>query len=220
MSSGYDIPILKYDLPIFLSRHLNLTFIQNIINDIIQNNNISNLIKLHIYPNLLEQYNIGYTERWIKGIDKNFVMYHFGIKPSLIQPSQPLKNLKYLSFKFFSGDVSGMIAESLFIYLLDKLKIDIKLVGHLRPYKAKDNFVPDFIIWSNSQGLRKLISATDYELPIYAEVKGSTKEISKQRLGKALSQLNKVVRNRNYGIVFLAYKNPINYVGIVIEVRP
>jgi len=36
LSSGYDIPILKYDLPIFLSRHLNLTFIQNIINDIIQ----------------------------------------------------------------------------------------------------------------------------------------------------------------------------------------
>jgi len=169
---------------------------------------------------LLELYNIRYAEKWVKKIDENFLEYHSGSRPLLHIPThQSPRNLRYLSTKFFSGDVSGMIAESLFIYLLAYLNVDINSVGHLRPYKRRAAFLPDFVIYDRNLAATQLISTSNYQLPIYAEVKGSTHVVDERRLGKALCQLNRVIyTSQDRGLIFIAYKNP-NYEGIIFEVE-
>lgn len=156
----------------------------------------------------------------VKRVDENFLEYHSGSRPSLNIPTHPLsRNLKYLSTKFFSGDVSGMIAESLFIYLLDSLGVDVNSVGHLRPDKGRASFLPDFVIYDRSLAATSLISTSNFQLPIYAEVKGSTHEVNEQQLQKALCQLNRVIKgSQDRGLVFIAHKNP-NYEGIIFEVE-
>lgn len=115
-----------------------------------------------------------------------------------------------------------MIAESLFIYLLDQLDVNIDLVGHLRPFKGKrrkEEYLPDFAIWDDSLTLHSLISRSNYQLPVYAEVKGSTGGVVKEKLEKSLAQLDKVIIARNIcGIIFMAYRNPVNYEGVIFEV--
>lgn len=198
---------------------------QQIVSDCLAGKNLNYVRTLSIYPGLLEYYNIRYTEKWVRRIDENFLEYSTGTKPpSLnIPPIRLPKNLRYLSDKFFSGDVSGMIAESLFIYFLDELKVNITLVGHLRPLKRAKAYLPDFVIWDNSPTLRQLISTSNYKIPIYAEVKGSTGGITKEPLVKALIQLNKIItKNAERGIIFLAFRDVtninLNYKGIVFEV--
>jgi len=195
---------------------------RSVIYDFLNRINVSPLRTLLIIPGLLEQYNIRYTEKWIRRIDENFLEYSIGIRPRLNIPSiPPPKNLSYLSDKFFSGDVSGTIAESLFIYLLDQLGVNVNLVGHLRPLKRRNMFLPDFIIWDYSPAIYLLISSSNYQPPIYAEVKGSTSNIDRNRLIKALLQLNKLLtKTSDCGIVFFAFKNPqnLNYEALVLEV--
>jgi hypothetical protein len=223
MIAAQSLDVFKYITPLSLSNlSLGGHWLKNIINDVLQGRNIQRLITLPLYPGLLELYNVRYTEKWVKKIDENFLEYHSGLKPpSLNIPSHSLpKNLKYLSTKFFSGDVSGMIAESLFIYLLNYLGVNVNLVGHLRPYKrGRAAFIPDFVIWDRSLVSTPLISTSNYQLPIYAEVKGSTRGMSEERLQKALCQLSKVIyTSQDRGLIFIAYKNP-NYEGIIFEVE-
>lgn len=135
-----------------------------------------------------------------------------------VPPHQLRRNLEYLLEKYYSGDVSGMIAESLFIYLLEKLSINIYLVGHLRPFKRKAAFCPDFVIWDDGPAITCLVSIGNYQLPIYAEVKGSTRELDEERLEEALLQLKYVIKtSQDRGLIFIAHKNPV-YEGIVFEV--
>jgi hypothetical protein len=221
MSVVQSLNVFRYATPLSLSNFFSGKYwLKNIINDVLRGSNIQRLITLPLYPALLELYNIRYTEKWVKRIDENFLEYHSGLRPPLNFPIHQLpRNLRYLSTKFFSGDVSGMIAESLFIYLLDYLGVNINLVGHLRPYKRKAVFVPDFVIWDRNIINTSLISTSNYQLPIYAEVKGSTYGVDEQRLWKALRQLDRVIRtSQDRGLIFIAYKNP-NYEGIIFEVE-
>jgi hypothetical protein len=225
-----SLNVFKYTIPLSLSNLHNgklwcKTWLKSIIFDISRQINKHHLITLQLYPGLFELYNVRYTEKWVKRIDENFLEYHAGSRPSLNVPSRQLpRNLKYLSTKFFSGDVSGTIAESLFIYFLHSIGIDINFVGHLRPHKREDLFTPDFIIYDekilNARiGNIPLISISNCRLPIYAEVKGSTSQIKEDRIEKALLQLNQVIReSQDCGLIFIAYKNP-NYEGIIFEVR-
>jgi len=221
------VEVFKYNSIILLHRILSYaslrSLINNIINNLLHRVNVSPLRALSVSPGLLEQYNVRYTEKWIKRIDENFLEYNVGIRPRLNVPliTQLPRNLRYLSDKFFSGDVSGTIAESLFICLLDELGVNISLVGHLRSLKRRNMFLPDFIIWDNSPAIRLLISSDDYQPPAYAEVKGSTGNIDPIRLIKALLQLNKLLTKQgSCGIVFFAFKNPrnFNYEALVLEV--
>ncbi len=227
--STISVEVLKYNNVLSLNRmsFYSLTSlrhtVENIIHDVVRRINIRPLKVLQVIPGLLEQYNIRYTEKWIKAIDENFLEYNIGIRPRLNIPfNRPLpRNLRYLSDKFFSGDISGTIAESLFIYLLDELGIDISLVGHLRPIKRKNMFLPDFIIWDNRPEIRQLISSSTYQPPLYAEVKGSTSGINHEKLIKALFQLNKLLNKQsNCGVVFLAFRDyqNLNYKALVLEV--
>jgi hypothetical protein len=229
--SAQSLDVFKYTIPLSLSnlnrgRYSYKNWLSGIITNILRGINKHHLITLQLYPGLFELYNVRYAEKWVKRIDENFLEYHAGSKLSLNIPPYPLpRNLKYLSTKSFSGDVSGTIAESLFIYFLHNIGIDINLVGHLRPYKKlQGQFAPDFVIWDNGMLNIKiadmpLISMNNCKLPIYAEVKGSTSQINEKQIEKALLQLNQVIREpQDCGLIFVAYKNP-NYEGIVFEVQ-
>ena len=228
MSSVINVAVgvFKYNNIVSLYRMSSPTllkqFVSNVINDLLHRTNVSLLRILSVTPGLLEQYNVRYTEKWVRRIDENFLEYNVGIRPRLNIPlTPPPRNLKYLSEKFFSGDISGTIAESLFIYLLDELGVDISLVGHLRPLKKKRAFLPDFVIWDDSHAIRLLISSSNYQPPAYAEVKGSTSNIDPNRLIKALLQLNKLLtKPSNCGIVFFAFKNlqNLSYEALILEV--
>jgi hypothetical protein len=194
----------------------------NLANDILSGTSVTNLVTLGIIPGLLEQYNIRYTEKWVKRIDENFAEYNLGTKPTLNIPGQPLpRHLRYITDKFFSGDVSGMIAESVFVYLLDQLGIDINQVGHLRPLKRRRAFLPDFAIWDNGPSLGSLLVPTP-ALPVYAEVKGCSSGLDESRIAKALTQLNKLVgRRTSVGLIFVLFKDAgAAYQGALLEVRP
>jgi hypothetical protein len=221
MNAAQSLDVFKYVLPISLTNFSSgKIWLTNVIDDVLQRRKVQLLITLPLYPGVLEVYNIRYTEKWVRRIDENFLEYHSGLRPLLNFPSHQLpRNLRYLSTKFFSGDVSGMIAESLFIYLLDYLGVNINLVGHLRPYKNKAAFLPDFVIWDKNIATTALILTSNYQLPIYAEVKGSTYGINKQKLEKALCQLNRVIcTSQDRGLIFIAHKNP-NYEGVIFEVE-
>jgi hypothetical protein len=226
-----SLDVFKYFKPLSLSNLHNgkswcKTWLNSILSNVSRRINTHHLITLQLYPGLFELYNVRYTEKWVKRIDENFLEYHAGLRPSLNVPSHQLsRNLKYLSTKFFSGDVSGTIAESLFIYFLHSIGIDINFVGHLRPHKrVQGKFSPDFVILDERIrnvriGNIPLISLSNCQLPIYAEVKGSTRQINEQQFEKALLQLNEVIHDsQDCGLIFIAYKNP-NYEGIIFEVQ-
>lgn len=223
-SSNYPkIDIYRY--PSVISLTSCYTYYRNFLNCIL-NSNIIHIKSLPIYPYILEQYNIRYAEKWITRIDDNFLNYDLAtMPPSLhIPQSSPPKNsrITYLTIKSFSGDVSGIIAESIFIYFLHSIGVNINLVGHIRPLKKIGGFLPDFLIYDKKYAMRNLISG-NYNLPIYAEVKGSIRIINKYRWYKAITQLAKVLRQKNdCGIIFLIFKYStynFTYKAVVIEVR-
>ena len=220
------IYVYKYNTILYLKditgSEINLnTTIQSIMYNIQSNTNISFLTSLDIVPGLLEMYNLMFTEKMIRGLDNNFPIYYKAFRPTLNYPHHhrygSIKG-KYLTRKYFSGDVSGMIAESLFIYLLNTLGIDISTVGHLRPHKIKGSYTPDFVIWDNSRAIYNLVSNVCTP-PVYAEVKGSTGNIDPNRLKRAISQLNNVIMNNKCGIIFYVYRSP-NYICMIFEVHP
>jgi hypothetical protein len=228
--SAQSLDVFKYTIPLSLSnlnrgRYSYKNWLRRIVFNVLRGINKHHLITLQLYPGLFELYNVRYAEKWVKRIDENFLEYHAGSKPSLNIPPYPLpRNLKYLSTKSFSGDVSGTIAESLFIYFLHNIGININSVGHLRPYKKlQGQFAPDFVIWDKGILNVKianvpLISMNNCRLPIWAEVKGSTSQINEEQIKKALMQLAIISSTQGCGLIFVAYKNP-NYEGIVFEVQ-
>jgi hypothetical protein len=197
-------------------------FAKNIADDIMSSLNLSPIISLNVLPRLLEQFNVRYTEKWVKRVDENFFEYYHGYRPRLnVYPRLPTRHAHYIFDKFFSGDVSGMISESLFVYFLQILGVNINLVSHLRPLKLKNGFTPDFAIWdSSSNGIRILVNSRGIKSPIYAEVKGSTGPVDKEKIKKALNQLRRLITNNSYcGLVFLAFRNALSvYEGVLMEV--
>ena len=115
-----------------------------------------------------------------------------------------------------------MISESLFVYLLHMLGVNIDLVSHLRPLKAKDAFNPDFAVYdvSSSTRLNLLVHSRHVSSPIYAEVKGSTGSMNKDRIEKAITQLNRlVISDSDVGLIFLVFRNAFSfYEGVALEV--
>jgi len=225
-SLSVELNVSKYNVSLSLSKlsGLGKTLLKTIIDDVLKGRNLRPLKTLQIYPAFLDLYNVRYTEKWIEKLDVNFLKYHVGSKPKLNIPRRRLpRNLEYLSFKVFSGDVSGMIAESLFVYFLDYLGVNIDLVAHLRPYKGRQAaFVPDFAIWDGSLAAKSLISISNYQLPVYAEVKGSAQGMNELQLERALCQLAKIIQApQDRGLVFMAYKDPrdLNFRGVVFEVE-
>jgi len=166
----------------------------------------------YVNPLLFEYCNRRYSEKQVKRIDENFYDYSLGTKYHLNAPPQkPPKKLRYLIQKFFSGDVSGDIGETLFAYFLtSEMQIPPFFIGHTRPEKRKSFLSPDFIVWDNSFNLSSLLNRANYSLPILGEVKGFTGPIDANRIEHGLRQLKRIIgRSRLIGLLFLAVRNQV-----------
>lgn len=161
-------------------------------------------------PTLLEHYNMHYTEKQVKGLDQNFYYYSRGTKFHLTVPTQiPPGGLGYLISKFFSGDVSGDIAEALFAYfLVREMNVDPLHIGHTRPQKIAGYLTPDFIVWDKLLMLAGFLQRKTYRLPVLAEVKGFTGKIDSTRISHGLGQLKAIIAGTSLlGILFVAARN-------------
>jgi len=164
--------------------------------------------RLIIDPIILEYLNIRYAEKQVKGIDENFFYYDLGVRlPNVIPGNPPPSGRNYLTEKIFSGDVSGDIGESTFVYFLtEELSIDGTKIGHLRPEKIKKHLTPDFVVWEQNTTISAFLQSS-YVLPLYAEVKSSTGMIGVKRIKDGLSQLQMVMPSGSHGLLFLLQKS-------------
>lgn len=162
---------------------------------------------LTIDPLILEYLNIRYAEKQVKGIDENFLDYNLGVRLQPLTPGNPPPaGRSYLPEKAFSGDVSGDIGESVFVYFLTDLGINGMNVGHLRPEKLRRRLTPDFVIWENNTTLANFLRAS-YTLPLFAEIKSSTGVVGTKRIQDGLEQLQKVTPHGSHGLLFMLQKN-------------
>jgi len=167
-------------------------------------NTFPNFRTFHVNLSGLEIYNIFYTEKQVRRIDENYLDYSQGNRlRNIIPPFRPPRRLRYLFRKFFSGDTSGNIGESLFVYfLVEEMGLNPYDIGHLRPEKMRGYLTTDYLIWDHGKLLREIID-TDYSLPLYAEVKSSTGSFDRQRIENGLNQLKATMSRGEYGILFL-----------------
>lgn len=201
-----------FDYPTVVHLHLmNANQLRSEAKNISGNLQTSNLFRsFYVIPTLFEHYNICYSEKQVKGIDQNFYYYSVGTKFRLTAPTQtPPGGLRYLIPKFFSGDVSGDIAEALFAYfLVREMNVSPYCIGHTRPQKRAGYLTPDFIVWDNLFMLSSFLKRKTYKLPVLAEVKGFTGRINSTRISHGLSQLKVIIAGTSLlGILFIAARN-------------
>jgi hypothetical protein len=233
MSSAAKLPVYRYKYVLYLNNLINQGQLDvNMLKSIQKSldSNIFRSLDLDIDPDVLELLNQQYSEKWISRIDENFYAYNLLEKPRIRQTSYAsgkVTRKMYLPLKNYSGDVSGMIAESLFLYILIEAGIEENKIGHLRPIKGKQPFAPDFVIWDNKIFDKlKPWQNRRCKLPVFAEVKGSTRADLVDKLARALIQLKNFVNNSHCGLIFVARKTPNQgasqgfYEGILFEVQP
>jgi len=154
---------------------------------------------------VLENYNRWYTEKRIHGIDRHFLDYSGGVVALSSQPSiPPPRHLRYLDSRFYSGDVSGQIGESLFVYfLVERRRLNRRNIGHLRPQKLASYLTCDYLIWDRRQVLSSIIQGM-YSSPLYAEVKSSTGDLTEGSVSHGLCQLKESIGNTSkHGLLSL-----------------
>ena len=185
-------------------------------------NTFPNFRTFHVNLSALEIYNIFYTEKQVRRIDENYLDYSQGIRlRSIIPPLKPPRRLRYLPRKFFSGDTSGNIGESLFVYFtVEEMGLNPYEIGYLRPWKMRGYLTTDYLIWDHGKVLREIINA-EYGLPLYAEVKSSTGTFDIKRIENGLNQLKATMSRGEYGILFLVKREEFiqRYIAYVIPVR-
>jgi len=200
---------------------------RNLANAVNSGRNLTNLSQVNINLSILELINLGYTEKQITGIEDDTIYYNYGIRLplfSLFYHRRFLTSSQHplLLRKYFSGDLSGVIGESVFVYyLVHDIGIPPYDIAHLRPYKRKNWLSPDFLLYDHQKRLSSLFKTTTYSTKIYAEVKGCMGDIDHKRIKKALEQLSRSVRNSNqFGILFILNRPRMSdYKATLIIVR-
>lgn len=210
--STNPLQVNLYVYPVLMNLHsMNANQIRTQADIIARNIQTSNIYRsFYVIPWLFEHYNILYSEKQVKRIDQNFFDYSLGTRFRLNVPSSTLpRRLRYLIRKFFSGDVSGDIAEALFAYfLIEEMNLRPSHIGHTRPEKRRGFLTADFVVWDNSFKLANLLQRKTYPLPVLGEVKGFTSGIDSTRISHGLSQLQVLIANTSLsGILFLAIRN-------------
>ena len=112
--------------------------------------------------------------------------------------------------KYFSGDVSGVIAESLFVYIASRCcHIDINSIIHLRPEKSR-YLTPDFVV-EGKNNVRNLLNCMcclpevlDWSL-LFVECKGFASNINPDRIWRGLGQLVEVLNHDYIGMLFIVW---------------
>jgi len=197
------------------------TLSNGIFDDISDRSSLTLFRTVTIDPLVLESLNIRYAEKQVIGIDDNFSYYNMGVKIPQVVLNPPIAARDYLTEKAFSGDVSGDIGESVFVYLLvDSLQMNPDRIAHLRPEKFKKELTPDFLVWQQNADLSTLLGA-NYQPPLYAEVKSSTGPGNAEKIGDGLEQLKAIMPSGSHGLLFLLYrKDPTSsYEGCLVKVE-
>jgi hypothetical protein len=157
---------------------------------------------------LLEQCNMRYSEKQVNRIDENFQNYSAGTRFKVNTPFiKPPHSLRYLIRKFFSGDVSGDIGESLFSYfLINVMGLESLNLGHTRIAKRRGALTPDFII--NDEKFCMFPLLQNNTNPLLAEVKSFTGAVDPQRISHGLAQLKMGLANSSLtGLLCLVVRN-------------
>ena len=119
----------------------------------------------------LERMSFNYSERFILQVGLHYYFYYLGVRPRLYTPRGlsairvHQRIIPILSEKYFSGDVSGVISEALFAYIaIDRLKVPMDCLGHLRPCKIRGFLTPDFVVvgCKNVLKVMRLIHSVSY----------------------------------------------------------
>jgi hypothetical protein len=192
-----------------------------IFDDIFKGASITPFKTVIVDPLVLETFNIRYAEKQVIGIDENFSYYNVGYKIPQVALNPPIAARAYLTEKAFSGDVSGGIGESVFVYLLvDALQMNPDRIAHLRPEKFKKCLTPDFLVWEQNSDLSTLLNAS-YNPPLYAEVKSSTGPGNSDKISGGLEQLKAIMPLGSYGFMFLLYRRDptSSYEGCLVKVE-
>lgn len=178
------------------------------------------LPSIPISPFFLEQLSRVFVEKQVTGIDDNFFWYNIGMKlQNFVPSSPPPPGLHWLVSKSYSGDVSGDIGESLFVYsVVVGFQVTVTTIGHLRP-KGGGQLTPDFLVLGNSPSLSGLFTGSPSP-PFYAEVKSCTGTMDLTRIEHGLDQLYSVMPIHSYGVLFLLHKgSSMTYEGLFVPVR-
>lgn len=221
-----QIPVRMYNQIVPLGTATRVNQLSNALaNAINRSINLMNLGQVNINLPTLELINLGYTEKQITGIEGDVIYYDRGMRlslRSLLYHHHFTSSYPILLSKYFSGDLSGVISESVFVYYLThNVGIPPYEIAHLRPYKVKNWLSPDFLFYDHQKRLSSIFGTKAYSTEIYAEVKGCMGDIDSKRIEKALKQLSRLVKSSNqFGILFVLNRPKMgNYRATLVVVR-
>jgi len=174
--------------------------------------------QVRVSSRLLETIGFDYTEKLVPGLEISFPLYHLGFRPytpwrgsAIIIPTATGGRYPLIQ-KYFSGDVSGVIGESLFAYIAATVYGASSIV-HFRPEKGR-LLTPDFVV-CNPQDILKLSPLLCLDRPnlsrsarLFVECKSSAGgQVDRGRIARGLSQLLAVLNRGDLGMLFLVQRD-------------
>jgi len=174
--------------------------------------------QVRVSSRILEVISFDYAEKLVLGLEISFPLYHLGFRPytpwrGFVAIIPTATGNRYpLIQKYFSGDVSGVIGESLFVYIATTVYGASNIV-HLRPEK-RYMLTPDFVV-CNPQDISKLSPLLCSVSPnlsrytrLFVECKSSASgQVDRDRVMWGLSQLIAVLRRGDLGMLFLVQRD-------------
>jgi hypothetical protein len=169
-----------------------------------------------------------FTDVWIIGVAEHTEQYSATFAtPKLADSSELPEDDVIQRSKSFSGDVSGIIGETMFTLVAKRyFELNENCFAHLRPQKNSEQ--PDFAVYLPSEHFLQMfkqrgLRASAKDCPIPCEVKAmSTAELPqaneiRNRIRKAMKQLHSFWRIRKQlgsglccGVICVAIRNPRN----------
>jgi len=174
--------------------------------------------QVRVSSRLLETIGFDYADKLVPGLEVSFPLYHLGFRPyttwrgSVAAIPTATGNRYPLIQKYFSGDVSGVIGESLFVYIA-AMVYGASSIVHLRPEKGRA-LTPDFVV-CNPQDISRLSLLLCLGSPnvsrytrLFVECKSSAGgQVDSERIARGLSQLLAVLSRGDLGMLFLVQRD-------------
>ncbi|MCS7365364.1 MAG: hypothetical protein NDF54_08010 [archaeon GB-1867-035] len=182
-------------------------FIDGPVRDFLNNVSLSNtgqmfLGDFDVGPNIVNLYSQMLADRWILYAGEHMINYALYNRPSLQYSRQTALSLpqpyrdQVLEYKWFSGDVSGVVGEALHLFFLEnEIGISSRDVVHLRPakFKLENRWITcDFSIYPSRQLNTPLANHFQLRISnfILSEAKGLVKSNDLwKRARKAVEQI-------------------------------
>jgi len=200
--------------------------LSDIVDTLVENmRNSIRIATISTYSYVLDEMSFNYSEKFILQVGLHYYFYYLGVKPRLYTPRGlssirvGQRNIPILSEKYFSGDVSGVISETLFAYIaINRLKVPMNCLVHLRPCSNEGFLTPDFVVAGRDNVLKVMrlmhyhgmrSAPSDIGSYMFVECKGCVSgTISSKRVEKGLKQLLKVMYKKrpSCGLLFITHR--------------